>query len=101
MQLTPGLRLRSTVCETEVVVVRVPKSGAVLCGGAPMALLSSPRSDAGVLDPSQASGSLLSKRYHDELSGLELLCTKSGQGTLTIDGRPLAIREAKKLPSSD
>ena len=44
---------------------------------------------------------LLGKRYVHEDSGLELLCTKGGAGTLRVDGAPLGIKQAKNLPSSD
>jgi hypothetical protein len=41
------------------------------------------------------------KRYYDKVFGLELLCAKAVAGSLSIEGRSLLIREAKKLPSSD
>jgi hypothetical protein len=44
---------------------------------------------------------LLGKRYADEELGLELLCTQGGDGALTIGDRPLLIKGAKPLPSSD
>ena len=53
------------------------------------------------LDPSFASGSLIGKRFADADSGLELLVTKAGAGTLTLDGVALPLKEAKPLPSSD
>ena len=34
-------------------------------------------------------------------SGIELLCTKAGEGSLSLDGAPLPLKEAKPLPSSD
>ncbi|MET0954063.1 MAG: hypothetical protein ABWX57_12285 [Aeromicrobium sp.] len=46
-------------------------------------------------------GSLLGKRYVDPDSGLELLCTKAGEGTLRVDGAALGVKQAKNLPSSD
>ena len=52
-------------------------------------------------DPSLSGGTLLGKRYADEASGLELLCTKAGAGTLTLDGSALEVKSAKPLPSSD
>ena len=55
----------------------------------------------GSLDPSLAGGTQLGKRYADESSGIEVLCTKAGDGTLTLDGSPLEIKGAKPLPSSD
>ena len=52
-------------------------------------------------DPSLAGGTQMGKRYADETSGLEVLCTKSGVGTLTLDGTPIELKGAKPLPSSD
>ncbi|MEH3158536.1 MAG: hypothetical protein PGN08_06095 [Sphingomonas taxi] len=99
--MTPGTRLKSAVCDTEAVVVRVPSDGVVQCGGAAMIAHGDVKPNDGAPDPGFASGSAIGKRYHDAASGLEMLCTKTGAGTLAIDGRPLALREAKQLPSSD
>jgi hypothetical protein len=52
-------------------------------------------------DPSLAGGTQMGKRYADEASGLEVLCTKAGAGTLTLDGAPIELKGAKPLPSSD
>jgi len=41
------------------------------------------------------------KRYVNETLGLELLCTKGGEGVLAVDGAPLAIKTSKPLPASD
>jgi len=30
-----------------------------------------------------------------------VLCTKGGMGSLSLDGRPIGAKEAKKLPASD
>jgi hypothetical protein len=43
----------------------------------------------------------MGKRYVDESGDVELLCTKPGTGSLTVDGAPLTVRGAKPLPSSD
>ncbi len=53
------------------------------------------------MDPALADPTLLGKRYEDEVSGLEVLCSKGGDGTLTLDDRPLVVKSAKPLPSSD
>jgi hypothetical protein len=53
------------------------------------------------IDPALAGGTQLGKRYADESSGIEVLCSKSGEGTLTLDGKPLEVKGAKPLPSSD
>ena len=55
----------------------------------------------GTPDPSLSNGTLLGKRYADEASGLEVLCTKAGVGSLTLDGSILDVKSAKPLPSSD
>lgn len=47
------------------------------------------------------AGSMLGKRYADEAVGLEVLCTKGGEGSLSIGDTPLAVKGAKPLPSSD
>ena len=60
-----------------------------------------PGLDGARLDDALADGALLGKRYHDELSGLEVLCTKSGTGTITVDGRRATIMAPKRLPASD
>jgi hypothetical protein len=102
MQLKPGTRLRSAVCSTEVVVVRAPATTVELeCGGAPMIPSTNDRPAGASLDPARADGTLIGKRYVDDALGLELLCTKPGDGSLTIGGVALALKDAKPLPSSD
>ncbi len=101
MEITAGSRWKSAVSDTEVVVVR-PVGGDhhLGCGGADMVPVGS---DAPVdgLDPTLAEPTLLGKRYEDEVSGLEVLCSKGGDGTLTLDGKALVVKSAKPLPSSD
>ena len=60
-----------------------------------------PRATRGTVDGGHAEGTLLGKRYVHEASGLELLCTKPGEGSLAVDGAALPLKEAKPLPSSD
>ena len=43
----------------------------------------------------------MGKRYVDEETGIEALVSKAGDGSLSIDGRVLNLKEAKALPSSD
>ena len=97
LEIKPGTRLRSAVSDAEVVVVRAPKTAVELCcGGAAMVA-----PDASVQPADVAGQATLGKRYVDEQSTLELLCTKGGAGALTVDGRELALKGAKTLPSSD
>jgi hypothetical protein len=100
--LKPGSRWCSAVCETEVVVVRLPTKACVLgCGGAEMAPLGSERSPDALPGDGLDEGTKLGKRYDDAATGIEVLCTKGGQGSLTVNGELVAIKESKPLPSSD
>ena len=102
MELKPGSRWRSAVCETEVVVVRPPGSEVDLeCGGYRVIPHAEARPEGRELAEGFAEGSAAGKRYADAETGLEVLCTKAGAGTLTIGGRPIGAKEAKKLPASD
>jgi hypothetical protein len=102
MKLRPGQSLASTVDPTTVVVTRAPADEVtVTCGGAEMADAKEAGEPTGSVDPAAAAGTLLGKRYADEALGIELLCTKAGQGTLAVNGTPLPLKEAKPLPSSD
>lgn len=102
MELKPGSRWRSSVCDTEVVVVKPPKAESRLeCGGHPMVAISAPKPEGLSLAPEQSAGSVVGKRYADDEGGIEVLCSKAGAGSLTLNGRAIAVKDAKKLPSSD
>jgi hypothetical protein len=101
MQLKPGSRLVSAVCDTEVVVVKAPAAEVDLrCGGSPMLPKgeSAPRTE---VDEGYSGGTLIGKRYADEELGLEVLCTKAGAGSLSVGAAELFQKDAKPLPSSD
>ena len=96
--MKPGTKLKSTVCSTEVMVIR--GSGVVVeCGGAPMA--DERPADLGTIKPAFAQGTQIGKRYVDAAGTLELLCVKHGQGSLSIGGVALQLKDAKPLPASD
>jgi hypothetical protein len=102
MQLKPGMRLKSQVCETQVVVVRAPAGPVeVRCGGADLIEASGTSIDGVSLDGGYAEGTLLGKRYANDEIGLELLCSKPGAGSLSLGDSKLEIKGAKALPSSD
>lgn len=102
MDLKPGSRWRSAVCDAELVVVRPPKAPVGLeCGGAPVIPHAEARPEGGAVSPDHAGGCQAGKRYTDAETGLEVLCTKAGAGSLSIDGREIGAAEAKKLPASD
>jgi hypothetical protein len=100
--LKSGLRLKSAVCDTELMVIRAPAGVDVdiRCGGA--AMLSGTETASGVqLDPALSGGALIGKRYVDAAETFELLCTKGGKGSLVLNGAPLEVKIAKALPTSD
>src|SRR5260221_1129751 len=103
MKRSRGQALASPVDTTTVIVVRDRDSEIdVTCAGVEMwDPKGGGEAPGGTADPEQLTGSLLGKRYaHDEL-GLELLCTKAGQGTIAVNGVPLAQKGPKPLPASD
>lgn len=98
MELRPGLKLFSTVSDVQVVVVKAPAEPVEIgCGGQPMTD-TEPDSTA---DGAVGDGPQMGKRYADEELGLELLCTRPGDGELAVNGEPLLLKGAKPLPSSD
>jgi hypothetical protein len=102
MELRPGLRLESATCDTQVVVVRAPKEPTDIdlrCGGAPLREIGSGTERLPISVDGEAT--LLGKRYADDELEIELLCTRGGEGALAIGDRPLLIKGAKPLPSSD
>lgn len=96
-----GTRLRSQVCDTQVIVVRATDTlGDLRAGGVPMLPLDAENAGGAMLDPDFSGGNVLGKRYVDE-SGAEVLVTKAGAGTLSVGDAPLTLKEAKPLPASD
>lgn len=97
-----GDRLRSQVCDTQVIVVRASESLSDLrAGGAPMVPVDGRSPDPGSAPHADfAGGNLIGKRYVDD-TGAEVLVTKAGTGTLSIGTTPLSVKEAKPLPASD
>ena len=97
-----GLRLKSCVCSTEIMVIRAPMMQAdVRCGGVGMIALTEAAPPDARLDPAQAQGTLIGKRYIDAQDRVEVLCTHGGAGSLMFDGVAMTVKQAKALPSSD
>lgn len=102
MELKPGSRWKSAVCDTEVVVVRPPKTPVSLeCGGHPMVAHAAARPEGLSVSADHSGGTGMGKRFADEDSGMEVLCSKGGAGSLSINGQPILPKDAKKLPASD
>lgn len=100
VELRPGARFQSTVCTTEVIVVRGSGFADLACGGAEMVPTGSARR-VGDPSPQASGGTLLGKRYGDAEERLEVLCTKAGAGSMTLDGAALNVKATKPLPASD
>lgn len=97
-----GTRLRSAVCDLEVIVVKAPGADLDLrAGGHEMLPVDATRPEGGKPEPGFDEGTLLGKRYTDEAGQLELLCTKAGPSSLSLGETLLSLKEAKALPSSD
>ncbi len=96
--MKPGSKLKSQVCDTEVMVIRAG-TGQIECGGAPMG--DDKPAELGTPNPDHENGSLMGKRYVDTGGTFELLCVKAGKGSLSVDGVVLSVKDAKPLPASD
>jgi hypothetical protein len=100
--LKPGTRIRSAVCDTEVMLIQAPDGDVeVTCGGGAMIPLDAEPPAGASLDAATAEGTQLGKRYVNEDGSLEVLCTRPGKGSLAYAGKPLTIKGAKPLPASD
>lgn len=101
LRLRVGAKLVSRVCATQIVVVRAPSEPVDLrCGGAVMA----PPTDAGPhgeVDPAHATGTVVGKRYVAPDLGLEIMCVRAGDGSVSLGDQPLELKSAKPLPTSD
>jgi hypothetical protein len=94
-----GTKLKSAVCDTEVMVIKATADSAFACGGVPMVAERS--GEAGPVDPAFAAGTKVGKRYTDAAGTVELLCIKAGSGSLSQNGVALQLKDAKPLPASD
>ena len=100
--LKMGARLKSTVCEGEIMVVMAPDAElAMTCGGAAMVDAGEAVTPTGEVHPDHAVGVAMGKRYIDEAETLEVLCVKSGDGSLAANGTLLLQKDTKKLPKPD
>lgn len=101
-KLRAGLRLKSAVCNTEVMVVAAPDADvAITCGGAPLLEIGAAPPAGLTIAEAAAGGTQVGKRYVNQAGDLELLCTKPGKGSLGARGELLVLKSAKPLPSSD
>lgn len=100
--LKAGAKLKSAVCDTQLMVIKAPAGEHDLrCAGVPMVVGNDPVPTGATGDTTLMAGTLIGKRYVNTDESLELLCTKGGQGSLTLGAVALEIKQAKQLPSSD
>lgn len=95
--LKPGLRLKSAVCDAEIMIIKATDGDDLTCGGVAMA----EAPEAGEADPDKMHGCLIGKRYVNEADTIEVLCVKSGDGSIYYNGAELMTKDTKRLPSSD
>lgn len=101
IQLKAGMKLRSTTDTCQIVVIKAPGDPVdLLCGGHPFVPMDSevPAED---IESGFGGGTRLGKTYASEALGLEVLCTKPGDGSISVGMTILAPKGPKPLPSSD
>lgn len=103
VELKSGMRLRSQVCSTEVIIIRPGTRPVQLeCGGAPMTPMDVARIADGKPEARFSGGSKLGKRYtHPRDDSLEILVTKEGAGSLSDGPVELVLKQSRQLPASD
>jgi len=101
-QLKPGMRLRSAVCTTEIMVIKTASTPVdIACGGASMLDGSAQATPGAMPAADAAAGTQMGKRYVDEAETIEVLCVRAGAGSLAMGGELLRFRESRALPTSD
>ncbi|MCD2113519.1 hypothetical protein LQ384_20620 [Rhodococcus rhodochrous] len=102
MQVRSGQRYVSAVCATSIVVVKGPSSDIDLkCGGTAMVAAGTDVDSRPGPAAGYDQGTIIGKRYWDEKTGLEVVCTSAGPGSLSLGDRVLPERPPQPLPSSD
>ena len=102
VKVKPGVRLRSAVCETQIVVIRAKDSEVDLrCGGRPMLPLDAALTGPAAPEPGYDTPTLLGKRYGDGAESIEVLCTSGGTSALSLGEELLAVKGPRPLPASD
>lgn len=102
VDVKPGARFQSVVCDTQVAVVKTSVDSLDLrCGGEPMVPVGGERDESATPAAGLDGGTQMGKRYVNGDDSVEVLCTKPGDGTLAIGDDALELKDAKPLPASD
>ena len=72
--MKPGTRLKSAVCDAEIMIIKIAESVELTCGGQLMS--EAPEKTEG--DADSMHGCLIGKRYVNAEETIEVLCVKSG-----------------------
>ena len=99
--LKPGMRLRSQVDNTELIVIRAPDTEMDVRLGSHPVIDIAAEPTHGLKLENRGEAALLGKRYGTPAGDLELLITKADRAALTLGDRPMEIKQSKPLPSSD
>jgi len=78
-------------------IIKAADSDELTCGG--IALDESSDRVEGVSD--KMDGCVIGKRYINASESIEVLCVKTGEGSLYCNDEELMTKDTKKLPSSD
>jgi hypothetical protein len=95
--LKPGTRLKSAVCGAEFMIIKAAEGDELACGGAACGV-SADRIEG---ETDKMNGCVIGKRYINAAETIEVLCIKSGEGSLYCNDEELMTKDTKKLPSSD
>ena len=103
VDVKPGARFRSAVCEAEVVVVKAPAGELDLrFGGHPVVPVGDEAPAASTAAAGFDGACLIGKRYVDELGRRSRCCApRPGTSSLSLGDELLVLKDAKPLPSSD
>ncbi|MCU1644355.1 MAG: Uncharacterized protein JWN03_4630 [Nocardia sp.] len=102
LEVKTGMRLRSAVCDTEIIVVRATSKDLDLrCGGRPMLPAGATPTEKTPPEAGYDDPTLLGKRYADSDDAIEVLCAVAGPSTLSIGEKPLSVKGPRPLPASD
>jgi hypothetical protein len=99
--LKPGMRLKSQVDNTQLMVVRAPDTDMDIRLGSHPVIDISAEPVVGLKLENRGEVALLGKRYGTPEGDLELLVTKADCAALTLGDRPIEIKQSKPLPASD
>jgi hypothetical protein len=93
--LKPGTRLKSAVCDAEFMIIKAGGSDELTCGGVTL------DESSEAADADKMNGCVIGKRYINAEESIEVLCVKTGEGSLYCNDEELMTKDTKKLPSSD